>query len=309
MEFIRNGVAEVITSPSFADKITGLSITAPAGEAHYVFKDEIINPETLTVPMTPTRYISLSDWTEYYYDHIKAEWVAVAGTEGAITLPHALLKYCGDIDIVWSYEESGEVREDHQQAKVYEPLFTHKQLVEFDSKMAKLTVPAVMALERMVRGVVEGYTGQKFEMSKGVVIGRSHKPDSIVLPKRIISTTNKIKGIPVTLESDGWIIRANGAGNVDYYTNKFYENTTWSGNIAIEGVFGYATVPSNVNLAALILAQDYGCKEASWRDKYVANLKNSDWRVEFNERTWNGTGNVKADQMLNKYKRVEMVVI
>lgn len=77
----------------------------------------------------------------------------------------------------------------------------------------------------------------------------------------------------------------------------------------ITGNWGYKHIPSKVKEAAKLLTNDYACAEAAYRDKYLKSLRAADWRMEFSSRSWESTGNVRADQLLSEYVIMEWAVV
>jgi hypothetical protein len=78
---------------------------------------------------------------------------------------------------------------------------------------------------------------------------------------------------------------------------------------SITGDWGYESVPYPVVQAARLLISDYACQDSSYRDRYLESIKAADWRMQFTQAAYDGTGNLKADQLLNPYKLSNMVVI
>ena len=87
--------------------------------------------------------------------------------------------------------------------------------------------------------------------------------------------------------------------------------TQWADDypFAITGKWGYTSVPTAVKEAAKLLVNDYACSEIAYRDRYLESIKAADWRLQFNERAWESTGNVRADQLLDEYVILDWAVI
>ena len=236
---------------------------------------------------------------------------------GSIPVPYRFTHFCGKFQVWWRYEVDGEHFEETAQYDVVQPLFDAQMLADFDSDFSNMTSSEVKRLERIIRAVIEASTGQKFEATRETLRARSYNGSTLALPKRLISleVPGRVFGIPVDVESDGWIIRGRAVGFESQmrYTNPIYDtvyyNTFSHDRYALKGIYGYNTVPEQITLAAMLLAQDYGCREALWRDRYITNMKNADWRVEYHDKAFVGTGNIKVDQILQKYTLNKMVVI
>lgn len=87
--------------------------------------------------------------------------------------------------------------------------------------------------------------------------------------------------------------------------------TAWKQDypFAIRGDWGYKTIPANVKEAARLLVNDYACSEAAYRDRYLESITSADWRLQFSTRSWDSTGNVRADQLLDEYVLLDWAVV
>lgn len=82
-----------------------------------------------------------------------------------------------------------------------------------------------------------------------------------------------------------------------------FSGATWKDDypFTITGTWGYAAVPAAVSEAAKLLLNDYACSEQAYRDRYLDSIKSADWRLQFNDKAYLRTGNVRADQLLDNY--------
>lgn len=69
----------------------------------------------------------------------------------------------------------------------------------------------------------------------------------------------------------------------------------------ITGLWGYSAVPNPVKEAAKLLINDYACSEQMYRDRYLDSIKSADWRLQYNDKAFLHTGNVRADQLLSDF--------
>lgn len=236
----------------------------------------------------------------------------------AVSVPYDFVTYCGKFDVKWTYTVAGKEYTETQQHDVVQPLFTPAELKAFDDDFNTISENAINRLERTIRAIIERTTGQTFELTYGTQVARSHNGGTLVLPKRAVALDGYkglVAGVPSSLESDGWIVRAQQPWTMVSHmsTNPIYEPYAVSsfreGTYKLSGEWGYRSVPDQIVLAAMILAQDYGCKESVWRDRYIESMKASDWGVIFHDKAFVGTGNVKVDQILQSYTLNKMVVI
>jgi hypothetical protein len=79
--------------------------------------------------------------------------------------------------------------------------------------------------------------------------------------------------------------------------------TEWKDDypFTIAGEWGYKSVPEDVKAAAALLVNEYACGEVGYRDKYLKAMKAADWDIDFSSRSWEATGNVRADQLLSDF--------
>jgi len=106
---------------------------------------------------------------------------------------------------------------------------------------------------------------------------------------------------PLNSRPGGVIVAPGGRG----------QSTPWKDDypFAITGDWGYKQVPAAVKEAAKLLVNDYACGEALWRDRYLKSIYSADWRIEFSSRSWESTGNVRADQLLSEYVMMDWIAI
>lgn len=100
-------------------------------------------------------------------------------------------------------------------------------------------------------------------------------------------------------------------GGITIAPNSSGKATAWKQDypFEIKGNWGYKTIPAAVKEAARLLVNDYACSEAAYRDRYLESIKAADWRLQYSSRSWESTGNVRADQLLDEYVLMDWAVI
>lgn len=193
----------------------------------------------------------------------------------------------------------------------------------------------VMA-EKYARKAIENYTGQKFSLYDDVQIVYGSGSDVLPLPFKLNTlhelysndillkdTINNIDnwGYNVQVSESGFGLRVNRSSmldNVVYTANGMVPptaNNTYGGVFfknsiyRVQGRFGWATVPGDVQIACVELMKDYFSKDTVWRSKYVHSVQSFDWHFEYNTEAYRGTGNVYADQILLPYVLTQLMVI
>lgn len=252
----------------------------------------------------------------------------VASQAGRFTAPltYRETEFDGQLRIVWIGDNFSRT----QYVEVRQPLVSISKLRTLFSA-SNLGDGELAELENDVRLVIEAYTGQRFshEIGTKYVVGNGEK--RVALPMRL-SRLDTIEGGPVgyfTVSNDGWYLYIH---NKNYLTIKemppeeYVDNVQLVGGVihvpdtywkkfrvgveyGITGEWGYPTIPTDVEEAALLLANDFGTGENLYRDRYLEAIKAGDWNLTFTPGAYRGTGNARADNLLEKYRRQGMVII
>ncbi len=190
--------------------------------------------------------------------------------------------------------------------------------------------------EPIVRYIIQAYTGQYFGLWTGVKTVWGEGDEELRLPDRLVTLSNigwdgneyytdgfRIKGDRFYLARSGrtpLITKESPPDNYDavivappgtryWYPIKrpwgFDEQVEYS----ITGTWGYIEVPASVQKAAELLYNDVACDESVYRNKYMKSVRSDNWRIEFNEQAWTGTGNAIADQLLDEFKQGGWAII
>jgi hypothetical protein len=251
-----------------------------------------------------------------------------------VTLPFSLVDADNSFDIRWrfNYTEGSSTKTYNYTTRidVVTPYVTLDELKSAIPESSESTDDELVRLERRIRGIIDNYTGQSFGRYVGVrqVIGTGDQElkmyDRLVLLQNI-SGDNVIyseDGISspglYTSRGDGWYVGFSAPiPDGDYvfenvirepdslYLRGFRDNVVYT----ITGIWGWDDVPAQVKEAALILCEDELCPQSEYRDRYLKSISGDGWRYEFNPNAYYGTGSVMADQILEPFRRSNMVVI
>lgn len=176
--------------------------------------------------------------------------------------------------------------------------------------------------ERVARKIIDAYTGQTFGKISTVYSVEGIDTNSLKLPRRLMSVievtwqdqyTNPTVITPPSptdgwneydweVSSDGWMLRTpRSRRNIDmvYPTRYSFKRNTFYN---VEGIWGYKSVPINVQEAAKIIVANLLCKDHKYRDKYLERVKANDWDITFMREAFQGTGSATADQLLNEFR-------
>jgi hypothetical protein len=207
----------------------------------------------------------------------------------------------------------------------------------------------VADVEKSVRHIIQAHTGQAFGYAHKTLSVEGHGERALRLPERLVeleglsTLTANLNPHTAIITSDGWFLKKGWSESVTAIAsdNRYFggdditdslpgepgfekaghgyvisapgstKPSVWRDDypFKITGWWGYRSVPSDVSEAARLLVNDYASNEALYRDRYLTAVKAADWRLDFNARTWEATGNVRADQLLAKYVLLNWAVV
>ena len=114
----------------------------------------------------------------------------------------------------------------------------------------------------------------------------------------------------ITILFDEQINRAEGAplefpqGFSDLWDMKFgYRGFPKGFDYTLYLEVGYKRVPSDIARAAELLIQDLDCGKLEYIEKYVQEYQTDQFKIKFDARVFEGTGNMIADKILSKYAK------
>lgn len=253
----------------------------------------------------------------------------------------------GDIEVIWTFEIDGAPVEKTDHYSIVTPYLTISEVKkiwpEATDEQAADVESAVRNIINAHTGQSFGF-GTKTIVVEGNGETALRLPERAVEITGFSTLTDNLDPRAVIITSDGWYLKkawANSLSQIEsdsFYWNGWdvvndaapgepgYEKgyhghvisppgsahpTKWRNDypFKITGKFGYKVIPAPVKEAAKLLINDYACSEALYRDRYIDAIKAADWRIEFNSRAWDSTGNVRADQLLSEYVLADWGVI
>ena len=197
---------------------------------------------------------------------------------------------------------------------------------DFNDQFNSLSDPKIIELERMCRNIIGAYTGQEFGYERDIIKVYGANSRVLLFPKRIVEVNSvSVNGAPFGMYPYTYNAIKSGYGieqGLDYMPGPFTVVAPindpsvgpWSvfrENVSyyVDGFFGWVSVPSDIKQAALLLAELFSCKEATWRDRYIRAMTAADWRVDFHDRAFTGTGSRAVDMILLEYRVNNMAII
>lgn len=255
-----------------------------------------------------------------------------------ITIPYHLTTEEGLVNVRWefTYTENAVVHS-FSHTDIIRLVSPYVPLNEVAAIIGDNTDFTPAEIEHAVRHVIDAYCAQSFGKRTDTLLVPGTGEKRLHLPERLIDLVTiepygfgyKVYDKTVIvddtwpgkdwfqLSGDGWFLQGGnwmGEGvksdaygyysvNGPIYNPYGRENGIYGVGRAlyINGVWGWEQVPHAVYEAAKLLINDYACSEGIYRDRYIANMKSADWRIEFNPGTFARTGNVRADQLLSAY--------
>lgn len=247
--------------------------------------------------------------------------VVSAPVDGVVTGTIPYQQYDGEIVVSWTFSipSSGTFTNDVYY-EVVTPLLTDAELDEvFEDCEEEFSVTEKREIEKMVRHIIQTFTGQSFGKNVGSKKIRGTGEYSLALPERLISL-DTIGGYHystgLSIISDGWYLVGPGtqfppeikadAYGINTATVPIVAPTVSSRSFlrgrvyTLNGQWGWNSVPEAIRQAAKLLVLEYA-GDPTYRDKYLTSMTAADWRIQFESGAFAGTGNVRADQLISNY--------
>lgn len=242
------------------------------------------------------------------------------------------------LEVQWTYYQDSikVVQTDFYQVET--PYASTEETFDFlgysasESDTNYLSPGTIAKTEKMARTIIEGYTGIKFYKYYGGQEIYGIGTNTIQLTEKMLSldqiyenemlvmdTTQSPPyntfGYNTQISPTGYQIRIwypgwqNGWNNqmdpVISEAGRFRDNSLYR----FVGEIGYKYVPEDIKLASMLLQQDIMASDYNWRNKYLSEVTLSDIRLKMAAGAFNGTGNVLVDDILDEYRRQNIVII
>ena len=226
--------------------------------------------------------------------------------------------------VQWSYAVNQQPVVKREQLLIVTPYISMSAL-QTNPELEGYETYALRAMERLVAGVIDVYTNQTFNREDDVSITvRGQDSDSLPLPKRLVHldrvelmdydqgiTPYPLTDYVVLDPNDRWTLRRRVVPDMPRKMTPTtrYRFFKYPAIYSVTGDWGWEFVPADVTRAATILVREYFCEDAKYRDKFIANIRAGDWRMEFKLTGDETTGSANADMLLTAYRNVGMAII
>jgi hypothetical protein len=187
--------------------------------------------------------------------------------------------------------------------------------------------------EEIVRAVIDSVVPEGFYYKKRVIetiglgadylplwidakkLNRLYENNTLVFDSENIIPENLQYGISndktaITIFYDGEINRLEGAALQlpqsvsDIWDMNFgYRGFPKGFDYTLYLEVGYNKVPSDIRRAALMLIEDLDCGKLEYIERYVQDYQTDQYKIKFDSRVFEGTGNMIADKILSKYAK------
>ena len=242
------------------------------------------------------------------------------------------------LEVQWSYSLGGHAVVQTDFYQIETPYATISETIDFlgyspiGSDSNYMDPSIIVKTEKMARTIIEGYTGIKFYKYYGGQEIRGIGANTIQLTEKMLSLdqiyenemlvfdntqspTYNTFGYNTEISPSGYQIRiwypgwANGWDNqmdpTIYEYGRFRDNYLYR----FVGEIGHKYVPEDIKLASMLLQQDILAKDYNWRNKYLSQVTLSEITLKMANGAFNGTGNVMVDNILDQYRRQNIVII
>lgn len=211
------------------------------------------------------------------------------------TVPYRAIAFEGEMTASWTFVESGQTATVVETYELVTSVYPINKIV----KEHDLTTEEAEKVESLVRHIINSYTGQTFGKFAGVLEAEGNGQGKLFLPRRLI-TLNTVSPL---------VARSYTISGANFFLNASSRTFLNNEKYLINGIWGYNGVPAAVQQAADILIRTIVSDEPSYRDRYLNAIRSADWRIDYNSRAFDGTGNVTADQLLDPFVLYRIAVI
>lgn len=242
------------------------------------------------------------------------------------------------LEIRWSYTVNSVPVIQTDFYAVETPYSTVSETIDFlelgsiPSQINYVDPKSIVNAEKLSRTIIEGYTGIKFYTYNGFQEIYGIGANSIELTEKML-TINQIWenqilvvdytqtpiyntfGPNVEISPTGYQIRIWYPGWDMGWNNEMDPTVIYPGRFRdtylyrFTGQIGYKYVPEDIKLASMLLTQDILSNDYNWRNKYLAKVKLSEISFEMAKGAFNGTGNITVDNILDQYRKANIVII
>lgn len=281
---------------------------------------------TWDVPSANTAYvIKLEDLV----DHSVESFNVTSNTQSKVvfSLPKSKVEFDREFAIRF-YDTNNEIVVDSN-LTVYRPYVDPATLGTTASEIAEYKM-----LEMVARSIIDDYTGDGFYNHKLVIqgtgLGTDYYPiwhdaskvlkvyengnlvydidaedpttnvfeykvllDNSAIYRVVNEAVNALESSPITIP------RSNGDLWFEAGTRYASFPKGWEYTFILDA--GYKAIPAEIEYATKLLIDDLKCGRLDYYQRYISSYNTDQFRIQFDKRLFDGTGNIIVDKILNKY--------
>lgn len=242
------------------------------------------------------------------------------------------------LEVQWTYTVGGILATETDFYKVESTYASVSEVVDFlqfgldPSSLNYVEPKAIVNAEKVARIIIEGYTGIKFYTYYGSQETYGIGANTIQLTEKMLNidqmyenqilvydgTQNPVYdtfGYNTEISPTGYQLRIWYPAFPDGWNNEMDPTIYEAGRFRdgylykFVGQIGYKYVPEDIKLATMLLINDVLSNDYNWRNKYLAKVNLSEISFEMAKGAFNGTGNITVDNILDQYRKANIVII
>jgi hypothetical protein len=239
--------------------------------------------------------------------------------------------------VTWSYVLDSVTTTYRQDVIISTPYVSIGEIIEELGLGAEPTDPnyfsyaKLRSAERFARLSIDNYTSRSFGQRQGSQVVYGNGSDTLVFFETMTAFSKIYQDDVLIYDADnnynalGYTIELTETGQGLRITNSsdngmtvIPPSATWSSpktgwangsRYKVYATMGYAYIPIEVKQAAFLLVSDSLYNDSLWRQKYVSKFDTGQMSVELRDSAFTGTGNLVADNLLDIFKVLAIVVI
>lgn len=253
-----------------------------------------------------------------------------------------LSSYATSVDrvlkVVWTYSINSAINHETEYIYVSTPYATPDEIsceLGFSSRPEDpnyFSYEKIVGAERVARMMIDNYLGFSIGKSQGSVVAYGTGADVLILPSRMISVSSLTENDEVVINSSSnynsfgfdveltetsyglRIVPPNPGDDIDeqeefdytgYTKGRFRDGYRYE----VSGIVGWNYIPIEIKQSAFLLVNDLLCSDSIWRTRYVKKINSGQMSVELSGKANFGTGNAIVDDILQKFRMIQAVII
>lgn len=254
--------------------------------------------------------------------------IAIAATVTAVstgkykyTLTTVQNSFLGQFKAEWSYIVSGIPNKKTDYYDVVVGYANATQVKELYPDLATKTNDEIYAKEKLARKIIEIFCNQTFGFRDSQTkILRGASANTLYLDERMWNLDSVLIDNQDDITSEVELFDNYWISALENFDDGFFVDTK-KGIIDpsryfrrglkyyVKGDWGWQSVPDNINLAAIMLINDYFCDTSMLREHGIVSYQMGEKSLQFARDLWGTTGNYDVDVLLSDYVYMDVKLI